>query len=153
MAFKEGDRVVINTREITEDDVKSGLYYAHYRGLTGVVQKVYDTVEEMVITVDDGSLSDSVRTRHYEVRDAMKQKWLDGLSEEAKGRLSEAERDFRLRYSVLVAISDVSHTDLEAPAIPSAEASTAPEPVPHRKTAAEIEAEEAAYLASKQQEA
>ena len=153
MAFTEGDRVIINTREITEDDVKSGLYYAHYQGLTGVVQKVYDTVDELVITVDDGSLEETVRTRHYEVRDAMKQKWLDGLSEEAKGRLSEAERDFRLRYSVLVAISDVSHTDAEAPAIPAAAPAAIAEAVPHRKTAAEIEAEEAAYLASKQQDA
>ncbi len=150
--LKEGDRVVVSNREVTDDDVKSGLFYNHYRGLTGLVQKVYENVGEMAITIDDASLAESVRTRHYEVRDAMKQKWLDGLSEEQRSRLSDVEKDFNLRYSIVIAISDVSISHEPAPVL----AAVAPAPVeavPHRKTAAEIEAEEAAYIASKLEQA
>ena len=43
--WKEGDRVQIRDREATPDDAKSGLFYGHFRGLTGAIQKIYPTEE------------------------------------------------------------------------------------------------------------
>ena len=42
-------------REQTTDDVKSSLFYNHYRGLYGTVQKAYEATGEVAVTVaDDG---------------------------------------------------------------------------------------------------
>src|SRR5579883_3011448 len=100
-AFKEGDRVQIVDREATADDAKSGLFYNYFRGLTGTVQKIYAT-EEVAVEIEPDSLSELVAKRHGDTQEQMKTKWLDGLSEEARNRLTDAERDFRLRYTLLV---------------------------------------------------
>ena len=93
----------------------------------------------------------------------MKTRWLDGLSDEAKGRLSEQERDFRLRYTVLVNANDLTAPS-EKPATAAPAAPETPRPAtaparkpaagesPHRPTAADYEAAEAAYLRSRQKD-
>ncbi len=135
-AYKEGERVQIVDREANAEDVKSGLFYNHFRGLTGTIQKVYST-QEIVVEVEQESLTDAIAARHNDVQEAMKAKWLDGLSEEAKGRLTEKERDFRLRYSLLVHASD-----LKAPVAAAIPPGT-------RATSADLEAAEQAYLDSR----
>ncbi len=93
----------------------------------------------------------------------MKTKWLDGLSEEARNRLTEQEKDFTLRYSILVAPKDLlpsdkpiaraaSHAAIEAPSTPSVNSTDAVADAPRRKTAAEIEAAEEEYLRSRKPE-
>ena len=135
--FNEGERVQVVDREANAEDVKSGLFYNHFRGLTGTVQKIYAT-QEAVVDVEQESMTEAIVKRHIEVQEAMKAKWLDGLSEEAKSRLTESEKDFRLRYSLLVHVNDLKAPD--AAAIP----------VGTRATLAEIEAKEQAYLATRQ---
>ena len=162
-ALKEGDRVRIASRTQTEDDIKSGMYYAHYGGLTGAIQKVYNK-NEVAVEVDHESLSKELRKRHEDVRDQMKTKWIEGLSEEGRSRLTEREKDFNLRYVVLVAMSDLEKagaragkttdekrkTKNESPIVDTvsgqssaveSEAESAP-----RKTLAELEAAEEAEL-------
>ena len=104
--LKEGDRVRIADREATPEDAKTGLFQNHFRGLTGTIQKVYAT-NEVAIEVDKETLSDAIATRHTEMQEQMKSKWLDGLSDEARNRLTPKERDFKLRYSVLVSLDDL----------------------------------------------
>ena len=104
--FKEGDRVRIADREATAEDVKTGLFQNHFRGLVGVISKVY-SAEEAAIDVDQASLSESIATRHSEMQEQMKNKWLDGLSDDARNKLTPKERDFKLRYSVLVSLKDL----------------------------------------------
>ena len=104
--LNEGDRVRIASRAATDEDVKSGLYYAHYAGLTGSIQKVYSK-QEVAVEVDHESLAKDIRKRHEDVRDQMKTKWLEGLSEEGRSKLTEREKDFNLRYVVLVAMADL----------------------------------------------
>src|SRR5438034_759301 len=99
--FKEGDRVQIVDREATADDGKSGLFYNHFRGLTGTIQKIYPT-QEAALDIETESLTEAVANRHLDVQEQMKSKWLEGLSEEARNRLTEQEKDFRLRYTILV---------------------------------------------------
>jgi ribosomal protein L21E len=103
--FKEGDRVRIVDRDATAEDLKSGLYYNHFRGVTGTVQKMYAT--EVAVEVDQATLNEAVAVRHNEMQEQMKNKWLDSLSEEARNRLTPKERDFKLRYTVLVAVKDL----------------------------------------------
>lgn len=130
--FKEGDLVQIKTREATADDVKSGLYYGYFGGVQGSIQKIYAS-GEAAIEANLDSLAEDIARRHEEMRLAMQNKWLDGLSEEAKNRLTPQERAFTLRYNILV-----SQDDLE---VPKAIAE------PRRLTSADLAAREEEELA------
>lgn len=150
MAVKEGDRVRVASREANEEDIKSGLYYNYFAGLTGSVLKVYSN-NEVSVDVEHESLTKEIRKRHDDVRDQMKTKWLDGLSEEGRGKLTEREKDFNLRYVLLVAMKDVEKIgarklqDASPPVAVKAQPAEVEAPV--RRTLAEIEAAEAAELA------
>lgn len=156
--FKEGDRVQIVDREANAEDAKSGLFFPHFRGLTGAIQKIYPT-EEVAVEIEPESLTETVAQRHLDVQEQMKIRWLDGLSEEARNRLNEKELDFQLRYTVLVALGDLTTPGKNAVVAPRREeprpqpAAAAP-PVkqaatgeaPPRRTLAELEAAEAAEI-------
>lgn len=168
--IKEGERVRIVAREPTDDDAKSGMYYGYFGGLTGTVQKVYSK-QEVAVEVEPESLTREIRKRHDEIRDQMKTKWLDGLSEEGRSRLTEREKDFHLRYVVLVAMSDLEKTGAKpkpvaaqesAPPVRAADSAPTPAappeeleleltpPTPPRKTTADLEAAELAELQRRQ---
>jgi hypothetical protein len=104
--INSGDTVTIAVREQTPADIKSGLYYPHYAGMSGTILKVYD--EEASVLVDRDALPMELRKRHEENEKAMKTKWLDGLSEEARNRLTGAEKKFALNYAILVAVADLA---------------------------------------------
>lgn len=128
----EGDPVQIASRETSAADGKSGLFYPHFSGLTGTVTKVYADGTAN-IAVDAQSLPADIRKRHQEGTAGMRQKWLDGLSEEGRNRLSGAEKKFDLRYSLLVAVSDLSPYEGDGTDGP-------------RKSLADLDAEEARHL-------
>jgi len=132
----ESTSVRLAERESNAADLKSGLFYPYYSGLTGQVAKIYPD-GTAAVTIDAASMPPEIRTRHTKGTDAMRQKWLDGLSDEARNKLSAGEKKFALRYTLLVAVGDLSPMEaaLEAPA----------EPV--RKSLADIEADEAKHLA------
>ena len=140
-AIKEGDRVQIVDRQATAEDARSNLFFNHFRGLTGTVQKVYAS-EELAVEIENDALPEAVASRHQDVQEAMKTKWLDGLSEEGRSRLTAQERDFRLRYTVLVAGKDVV----------AAGEKTAQADTFARKTEAELSAAEEAELKRRQAE-
>ncbi len=139
----EGDAVQIADREPSAADTKSGLFYPHYRGLTGTLTKMYGDGTANV-TVDPESLPDAIRARHQAGTTAMRQKWLDGLSDEARNKLSGAEKKFSLRYSLLAGVSDL--TAIERPSAPS-QPSLEMEDAPPRKKAADLDDAEARHLA------
>jgi ribosomal protein L21E len=162
-AIKEGDRVRIKTRETTPEDVKSGLYYSHFAGLTGTVYKIYSK-EEVTVEIETESLTREVRQRHEKIRDQMKSKWLDGLSEEGRSKLTDREKDFLLRYMVLTGLGDLEKIG-PRPVIETPVTATVPEPstsdsgnlfaeqavlggeaVVRRATSADLEAAEEAEL-------
>ena len=107
LRLKDGDRVRINARPATNADLKSGLYYNFYGDLSGSVFRVYGSGEaaQIAVDVDLDCLPEEVAKRHLAVRDEMR----SNLTGEAK-RLSApgAEQEFRLRYVLLVAASDLS---------------------------------------------
>ena len=104
--LKESSRVRIKRREATDDDMKSQLFFNYYGGLVGTILKVYSPAE-VSVDIDHESLTTEVRRRHDDVRRNMKDKWLDGLSEEGKARLTEREKNFRLRYVILTSMDDL----------------------------------------------
>lgn len=103
--LKHGDAVVIVARDQAPQDVKSGLYFPHYANLRGTILKLYG--EEASVVVDRDSLPVEVRARHEEGEKAMRQRWLDNLSEEGRGRLSDREKQFSLNYAVLISVADL----------------------------------------------
>lgn len=153
--FKDGDRVRVVGREQSEEDAKTQMYFPFYAGLIGTVQKAYGK-GEVAVEIDQESLTKEIRKRHEDVRDQMKTKWLEGLSEEGRAKLTDREKDFNLRYVILVAMSDlekagprtvkVAHPDAASSASTSAVAASAPAEPVGRKTLAELEAAEEAEL-------
>lgn len=167
--FTEGSPVRLADREPNAADSKSGLFYPYYRNLTGIIAKLYAD-DTATVTIDPESLPREIRTRHQAGMDAMRQKWLDGLSDEARNKLSAAEKKFSLRYNLLVGLTDLSPGEaLPAPAPPLAAPDPAPSapstkrgqavaqaslemdelPATPRKSLEELDADEARYLAER----
>lgn len=152
----EGDTVRVSDREPVTADTRSGLFYPHYRGLTGTLAKVYGDGTASV-TVDLESLPEDARARHEAGVQKTRQKWLDGLSDEARNRLSAAEKKFQLRYTILVSTDDLTRFDAPRTeeTAPRAKASAAEEQpaldlststAPARKSLEDLEAEETRHL-------
>ncbi|MDQ2800219.1 MAG: hypothetical protein M3Y13_11325 [Armatimonadota bacterium] len=165
----EGSPVRLADREPNAADSKSGLYYPYYRNLTGIIAKLYAD-ETATVMIDPESLPSEIRARHQAGTDAMRQKWLDGLSDEARNKLSASEKKFSLRYNLLVGLADLFPGEaLAAP--PPALAAPAPTlsepaakrgqavaqasldiddlPATPRKSLEELDADEARYLAER----
>lgn len=104
--FSEGDAVQVVDREATPADEKSSIFFNHFRGLTGTLEKVYPDKRATVV-VDIASMPETIRDRHQELTRAAKQRWLDGLSNEARSRLTPEEQQFQMRYTILVQMSDL----------------------------------------------
>lgn len=104
--FKEGDRVQIVTREQTNGDIKERSYYPFMSGLRGTIYRLYSD-GRAAVQVDIDSLPEAVRTRHTEAQERMKNRWIEGLSEEARSRLTPEEREFHLNYVLLVRVEDL----------------------------------------------
>lgn len=105
-AFKAGDKVQILAREVTAEDEKSGLYYAYFGGLTGTIDRIYDD-GSVCVNVDLESLSTAARDRHLAMQEAERKKWLEGLSGEARNRLSPEQKQLKLSYKILTLAKDV----------------------------------------------
>ena len=104
--FKTGDGVRIKTRELTADDSKTGLYYPFFGGLEGVVDCVYDD-GSICVNVDIETLGEEARKRHLAMQEAERKRWLEGLSGEARARLSEEQRRLKISYKLLVSKNDL----------------------------------------------
>lgn len=103
--FKEGDRVQVKARPVQGKEAIEGLYAPHLGGTRGTILKVYSP-QEIAVDLDIDSLPESVRNRHAEQQSAMHEKWLNSLSDEARNRLTDEEKQFQLRYVVLLGEAD-----------------------------------------------
>lgn len=145
MKFKEGEYVAVVAREVTGADEKSGLYYRHFSGLSGTVDRIYGS--EVCINVDPESLPDDILKRHTDIQESMRKKWLNGLSGEARYRLTPEERQFNLAYTILVHSDDLAKSAKSGPKpvkIKSVKPiAPADEPIVERTAVAEAVTEEA----------
>ena len=115
MAVKAGDLIRVVTRELTPEDAKSGLYYAYFGGLTGTVDRVYPD-GSVCVDVDLDSLTEETRTRHAAMQEAERKRWLDGLSDEVRNRLTAEQKQLEMSYRILVSKQDVEVTKDGKPA-------------------------------------
>ena len=113
MKFKEGDYVAIVAREVTAADEKSGLYYQHFSGLAGTVDRIYGS--EVCISVDPECLPEDILKRHTDIQESIRRKWLNGLSGEARHRLTAEERQFNLAYTILIHSDDLTKSAKSGP--------------------------------------
>ncbi len=104
--LKDGDRVRVKAREVQGKEAHEGRYAPHLANTTGTILKYYSP-QEIAVDLDIDSLPESIRDRHAEQQSAMHEKWLGSLSDEARGRLTDEEKQFRLRYVVLLAETDL----------------------------------------------
>lgn len=104
--WKEGDRVRVISRDVTEEDRKKNRYFEHMAGLTGVIQNVYGD-SEIAVRVEPESMSKITREVHIKATERMKDKFLDGLPQEQRRNLTEEELNFKAQYVLLVQESDL----------------------------------------------
>jgi hypothetical protein len=167
MAFKAGDRVQVTAREITSDDERTGLYYSYFGGLTGKVDRVYDD-NSVCVDIDLESLTEDTRERHLIMQENEQKRWLDGLSGEARNRLTAEQKQLKLSYKILVSEKDLTpikgdkprsgkkaekaevSAEDNAPEGESKGPARTPEPAPKRLSEADLSAAEEEYLRSLQ---
>ena len=104
--WKEGERVRVISRPVTDEDRKKNRYFAHMAGLLGTVQNVYGP-EEIAIKVDLASLSQVSHDVHRVAVERMRDKFLGSVSEEQKKQLTPEELNFNAHYVLLVQSSDL----------------------------------------------
>lgn len=103
--FRNGDRVRIADRPATAQDLKSGMFFNHYRGLVGAVQKSYGA--EVAVEIELDALPGDIWKRHMQTRDQMRERWLQGLADDVRRKLTPEQKQFDLRYVVLVSVNDL----------------------------------------------
>lgn len=104
--WKEGDRVRVVTRPVTDADRDTHSYYEHMAGLVGVVQNTY-TKEEIAVKVDPDSLTKITASVHKESTKRMREKFLNSVSEEQKKQLTSEELNFDAHYVLLCRSDDL----------------------------------------------
>ncbi|HEY3298650.1 MAG TPA: hypothetical protein VGK34_08350 [Armatimonadota bacterium] len=145
MKFKPGEYVKIIEREQTAADIKNQTFYPYYCGLAGTVDRVYDDL--VCLNVDIDTLPDGVKRRHMDIQDSVKQKWLNGLSNEARNRLTAEEKRFQLAYTLLVNEADLEKS--KAPEIKSSKPVEAADPKP--VTSDDLSEAELAFLREREE--
>lgn len=113
--LKAGDAVQVVDREATQADEKASQFFNYFRNLTGTLERVYNDGKATVV-VDEDSLPAEILERHKELTEKARSKWLEGLSDEARNRLTAEEKQFRMRYSILVRLEDLTRKGVKKPA-------------------------------------
>lgn len=104
--WREGDRVRIVTRPVTEDDRKANRYFDHMAGLQGTVQNVY-APDQVAIKVDPPSLSKVSANVHKVATERMREKFLANVSDEQRKQLTSEELNFDANFVLLVRSADL----------------------------------------------
>lgn len=104
--WKEGDKVKVVTRDVTEEDRKANRYFSHMAGLTGVVEYLYDG-EMVSIRVEPESLPKITSDVHKMAATRMREKFLGQMSDEQKKTLAAEELNFNVNFTLLVQAGDL----------------------------------------------
>lgn len=104
--WKEGDRVRVVTRPVSDEDRKKNRYFPHMAGLVGTVQNVYEG-GEVAVRIDEATLSAISADVHKRSTERMREKFLSDASEEAKKAMTKEELEFNAHFMQLVAAEDL----------------------------------------------
>ena len=139
----EGKRVRVADRDVTAADIKSQMFYEHYRGLVGNVRKIYaDNTASVVVEAED--LTSGQASAHKDITDWVRNRELEKLSDEAKNKLAAGDKKFSVPYAILVSLNDLSPASDDDH---SGRAAGLPDAVA-RKSLTELEEEEARHMDS-----
>lgn len=103
---KEGDRVRVVTRELTDQDKKVYSFFEHMQGMRGVVENVYST-DEVAVKVDLDCLPKVPADVHKAATKGMRDRFMENVSEEARKQLTKEELEFVPHYMILVRSDDL----------------------------------------------
>jgi hypothetical protein len=146
VSVKEGQTIQFIPRDRTSDTYPAP-FYDFYVGLRATIAKIYDDGTAAVV-VDRSTLSEEARERHEKSERDMRDKWMRSLSEDDRSKLTDLQKQFSLRYTLLVSTADLLDAGAAPPKreeVKKAEIDAAVSPV-HRLTEDEINAAEAAHL-------
>ena len=104
--WKEGDRVRVVTRPVTDEDKKANRYFEHMAGVIGVVQNVYAD-GRYPIKVEMSSASQVVNDVVSVATKRMREKFASNATEEQKKALTKEEMEFTPNYVLLVEANDL----------------------------------------------
>ena len=104
--WKEGDRVRVLSREVTEEDRKKNRYFEHMAGLVGTIQNVYSD-NELAVQVDPSSLGPVTASAHSTANKRMRDRFVEDMSEAQKKLFTKEELEFETHYVLLVQGSDL----------------------------------------------
>jgi len=104
--WKEGDRVRVVSRPVTEEDRKKNRYFEHMAGLVGTVQNAYND-EEISVQVDPSTMGTVAADVMKQATLRMRERFQKDTSEEQKKSLTKEEMEFTPNYVVLVRAADL----------------------------------------------
>lgn len=104
--LKEGDKVRIVTRDVTEEDRRTNAYFAHMAGLKGTVQNIYP-FDQIAVLMEKSDLGPVPKDVHKIAVERMREKFLSSISDEQKKTLTAQELNFDAHYVLLVRGADL----------------------------------------------
>jgi hypothetical protein len=104
--WKEGDRVRVVNRPVTEEDRKKSRYFEHMASLSGTIQTIYNS-EEIAIRVDPEAMTPVTKEVHKVSVSRMREKFVASVSEEQRKQLTPEEQNFDAHYVLLVRAADL----------------------------------------------
>lgn len=103
---KEGDKVRVVTRPITEQDRSVYKFFDHMHGLEGVVAAVYNK-EEVAVNVDLDQLQGVPKEIHGVATKRMQESFKEASTENQRKLLDKDEMKFTPNYVLLVREADL----------------------------------------------
>lgn len=104
--WKQGDRVKVVSRTVTEEDRKNNTYFEHMAGLIGKVEYLYDH-GLVSVKVEPASLSKVSTEVHKEASIRMRGRLNEAVSEEGRKMLTSDELNFPVNFNILVSGDDL----------------------------------------------
>lgn len=104
--WKEGDRVRVVSRPVTEEDRKSNTYFEHMAGLKGTVEYLYDGAL-VSVKVDPDSLTPISAKVHKGATENMRERFIKSIGEEQRKTLTSEELNFAVNFNILLSADDL----------------------------------------------
>jgi hypothetical protein len=104
--WREGQKVRIVARTVTEEDKRLNRYFDHMSGLVGTIQNIF-AEDQIAIKVDLESLSKISSDVHKNATKRMQEKFVSGVGEEQRKLLTAEELNFVPNFDLLVRSEDL----------------------------------------------
>lgn len=104
--WREGQRVKIVSRPVTDEDRKTNRYFTHMAGLVGTISSVF-AVDQIAVNIENDTLTPVSKNVHKVANDRMREKFLNSVGDEQKKLLTQEELKFTANFVLLVRSEDL----------------------------------------------